>query len=133
MRCFIVPLCTCLTKFQGTLLFVSSFAKYDASLFPFVRAYQIPRGTSLGVFMCIMSCVVVSLVGTYVPLGHDKVQRNSWDFQTFTKARTNTTVTNKSLNISAFLARRDMWFGIGDFFSSHPNYHKHFETLPPPL
>ena len=27
-----------------------------------------------------------------------------------------TTVTNKSLNIFAFLARRDTWFGMGDFF-----------------
>ena len=33
-------------------------------------------------------------------------------------ARPNTTVTNKSLNISAFLARRDTWFGMGDFFVS---------------
>ena len=31
---------------------------------------------------------------------------------------TDTTVTHKSLNISAFLARRDMWFGMGDFFAS---------------
>ena len=29
-----------------------------------------------------------------------------------------TTVTNKSLNISAFLARRDTWFGMADFFVS---------------
>ena len=31
---------------------------------------------------------------------------------------TDTTVTHKSLNISAFLARRDTWFGMGDFFVS---------------
>ena len=33
-------------------------------------------------------------------------------------ARTNTTVPHKSLNISAFLARRDKLLGMGDFFVS---------------